>query len=114
MAEEGGIFWSQDDVRRGYHQAPQEKAQIYPSLNVSRMMPQHDPVVNHSHESNLLLYNRVPKCASSTMQVVLSTLMEANNFFYDASSLIDAVTSHRFVPFWHADPQDTRSFVPGS
>ena len=38
-------------------------------------------------DSNILIYNRVPKCASTTMEALLSKLKSRNNFTIETSKI---------------------------
>ena len=44
-----------------------------------------------SEHGGRLIYNRVPKCASSTMQVVIDLLSQKNQFEYREVSLINPI-----------------------
>ena len=104
------VQWTGDDIRlakRMEHKPYAADIASFPSLNTkanSEVLPvrftdqqstskykylncnpfQSD--ANRSTNVEMLIYNRVPKCASSTMQMILSALSEKNKFEYKASS----------------------------
>ena len=42
---------------------------------------------NRTRDTNILVYNRVPKCASTSMQNILRQLSRANHFRYESSNI---------------------------
>lgn len=61
--------------------------QKFPSLGPDAMTQICSSPLNRSVPSQRLIYNRVPKCASSTMQSVLTLLGLRNGFDYRASGI---------------------------
>ncbi|TRY69127.1 hypothetical protein TCAL_12203, partial [Tigriopus californicus] len=59
----------------------------YPSLRPDAMTQMCFSPTNRSIPRQRLIYNRVPKCASSTMQSVITFLGLRNNFDYRASNI---------------------------
>ena len=43
--------------------------------------------VNRTFHSNILIYNRVPKCASTSMQAILRHLARKNDFQFESSRI---------------------------
>ena len=76
------------DIRRGARgEAPQNiGVSAETELDIS---DQNIPVssANRTVESNVLIYNRVPKCASTSMQGILRHLAKKNSFKFESSSI---------------------------
>ncbi len=100
---ENGSEWNLDDVRRGKRAKTKSSSldlSLYPKLSLSssrRFLPPSDVV-----ETSALIYNRVPKCASSTIQMLLARLEIDNNFTYRTSNIYT-------VQRWTSDQE--REFV---
>ena len=70
--DENNNEWTLDDIRRGYRATPVPLLSVesYPKLSYGNDFALSNPgKLNRTRNSNTLVYNRVPKCASSTMQV---------------------------------------------
>ena len=90
-----GRPWTLDDVKRRTQRRGSDDeffsvlmAREYPLLsrNSSGVMVPTSANVSSEHGGRLI-YNRVPKCASSTMQVVLDLLSQKNQFEYREVSM---------------------------
>ena len=79
--------WTLYDIRMGARRgAPQE---IGVSADTELISDQDVRVssANRTVESNVLIYNRVPKCASTSMQGILRHLAKKNAFLFESSSI---------------------------
>ena len=80
--------WTLYDIRRGTRgEAPQNiGVSAETELDIS---DQNIPAssANRTVESNVLIYNRVPKCASTSMQGILRYLAKKNYFKFESSSI---------------------------
>ncbi len=79
------MSWTLDDVRRG-HRLPKENTDFseYPSF---RPAPEYH-IDGPTTDSRVLIYNRVPKCASSTVQTLLDLLALRNGFKFKSLPLL--------------------------
>jgi hypothetical protein len=80
--------WTLDDIRRRYRRPLDLQVQNFdslPSLSAVTQAVDTPSARNRTRDSRLLVYNRVPKCASSTMQMVMAHLMRRNDFQYISS-----------------------------
>ncbi len=82
---EKGVSWTLDDVRRG-HRLQNENTDFseYPSF---RPAPEYQ-IDGPTTDSHVLIYNRVPKCASSTVQTLLDLLALRNGFKFKSLPLL--------------------------
>ena len=80
--------WTLYDIRMGARRGvPQE---IGVSADTELALSDQDVRVSSSNrtvESNVLIYNRVPKCASTSMQGILRYLAKKNAFLFESSSI---------------------------
>ena len=80
--------WTLYDIRMGARRgAPQ---QIGVSADTELSISDQDIRIssaNRTVESNVLIYNRVPKCASTSMQGILRHLAKKNAFLFESSSI---------------------------
>ena len=80
--------WTLYDIRMGARRGvPQE---IGVSADTELTISDQDVRVssdNRTVESNVLIYNRVPKCASTSMQGILRHLAKKNAFLFESSSI---------------------------
>ena len=80
--------WTLFDIRMGARRGdPQE---IGVSADTKLTISDQDIRVssaNRTVESNVLIYNRVPKCASTSMQGILRHLAKKNAFLFESSSI---------------------------
>ena len=80
--------WTLYDIRRGSKgEAPQNiGVSAETELDISDQNIQVSSA-NRTVESNVLIYNRVPKCASTSMQGILRHLAKKNSFKFESSSI---------------------------
>ena len=83
-----GTNWTLFDIRRGKQNQKKEiigvNSQTDP-LNWRNLQHIHPSAINRSSSSNILVYNRVPKCASSTMVALIKMLAIRNSFSFKSS-----------------------------
>ena len=95
-----GRPWTLDDVKRRTQRRGNDDesfsvlmARDYPLLsrNSSAAVTVPTSANVSSEHGGRLIYNRVPKCASSTMQVVLDLLSQKNQFEYREVSMRESI-----------------------
>ena len=82
-----GTNWTLFDIRRGKLKAG--KKEII-GVQSEEILPKYEiqpSASNRTQETHILLYNRVPKCASTSMISILRQLARRNNFRFVSSSL---------------------------
>ncbi len=80
--------WTLDDIKRGWRggrKSPLADGEVKsPDFLPPPVRRHRPPSCGGCGDGDLLIYNRVPKCASSTVQTVLEVLSRANNFSYES------------------------------
>ena len=93
--------WTMFDIRKGKVSPGKEVLGVIDEnfasdlAQVDRIQPSS---VNRTRKSHILVYNRVPKCASTTMQNILRRLSRKNKFRVEHSPIY-----WRYTTFFHLD-----------
>ena len=83
--------WTMFDIRKGSISQSQPMIGVAHNGNFDMNLTMTDRVLassqNRTVQSNILIYNRVPKCASTTMQNILHYLANKNHFRIGTSKI---------------------------
>ena len=83
--------WTMFDIRKGSKSQSQPMIGVAHNGNFDMNLTMTDRVLassqNRTVQSNILIYNRVPKCASTTMQNILQYLAKKNHFKIGTSNI---------------------------
>ena len=83
--------WTMFDIRKGSKSQSQPMIGVAHNGNFDMNLTMTDRVLassqNRTVQSNILIYNRVPKCASTTMQNILHYLANKNHFRIGTSKI---------------------------